>query len=142
MKPGLHPGQQAFLEITVTPQMLARLGERILHPVYGTAALVAHLEEASRNLIEPYLEPEEEAVGFALDLRHRALTPLGAVVRVTARVTEVRETRIVCEVEAVNAQEPIAGGTFTQAIVTKSLLEARIVEAAAKLAVGRFATKE
>jgi predicted thioesterase len=142
MKPGLEPGHAAQFSITVTPEMAARLGDRVIHPLYGTAAMVAHLEEAARMVLEPFLEADEEAVGYTLNLKHAAPTPIGAAVRIQARLVSVQDDTVVCAVEASNAAGVAGLGTFTQVVVSKDRLTKRISEAADQLVASPIAAKE
>lgn len=73
MKPGLQPGATAELEVTVEDSMVARFDSLgLVHPVYATWAMVRHMEEASRKLILPYLGPDEDAVGWLVEVVHLA----------------------------------------------------------------------
>ncbi|HEY9869215.1 MAG TPA: thioesterase family protein [Candidatus Obscuribacterales bacterium] len=128
MKPGLTTGQTAEVEITVTADMLAAFNGEPVHDLYSTSALVHHMEWASRRLLLPYLEDHEEGMGSHVEVSHLALTLPGMKVRVKARVIEVRENKVVCEVEAFNPRGKIARGTVTQAVVEKSWLARKIKE--------------
>ncbi|MGH2693093.1 MAG: thioesterase, FlK family, partial [Actinomycetota bacterium] len=59
------PGEEAEIEVIVTDDMLVDLGGRRIHPVYATAWMVRHIEEAGRALIERHLEPGEDATGYS-----------------------------------------------------------------------------
>jgi predicted thioesterase len=82
--PGPAPGQTATLTFTVTPAMAASVGRRRIHPVYGTAAFVEHVEQVCRGMLEPHLEEGEEGVGYRLEVVHRAPAPVGAELVLTA----------------------------------------------------------
>src|ERR1700730_5549240 len=85
MRPGLAPGHSAEVRITVTDGMVARFDELgLVHPVYSTWMMAKHMEEASRKVILPFLEDDEEAVGHAIDIVHLAPTAVGDPVRVRA----------------------------------------------------------
>ncbi len=120
MKPGMEPGQTATVEIVVDETMFAAFEGQVVHPVYGTAAMITHMELAGRRIILPYLEPHEEGVGYEIAVRH--LAPTVAGMRVVARATlpAVRGNRVVCRVEAHNDRSLIGEGTFTQVILRKA----------------------
>src|SRR4030065_1863936 len=78
MKPGLRPGAEASVTVTVTPDMLATFEELgAVHPLYSTWSMVRHMELASRKIILPYLEPDEDAVGYSISVTHLAPTRRG-----------------------------------------------------------------
>lgn len=122
----------AIAEITiyVTPEMTAQLSGTEIHPVYSTFWLAYHAECAARKAIEPYFEAGENAVGSALELRHEAMTPVGAAISVTARVTEVTGNRIVCSIEARKEfggkRIRVASGSQTQTVLPQTVLDALI----------------
>jgi fluoroacetyl-CoA thioesterase len=114
MKPGLHVG--AAFE-----------GEPV-HPLYSTSSLVHHMEWAARKTILPFLEPHEEGMGIHVDVHHTMMTPIGMKIKVRATVSEIRDTKIECEVEAFNWRGKLAKGVVVQSIVQKSWLEQKIRE--------------
>jgi len=128
MKPGLMVGQIAELEITVTPDMVAAFEGQTVHPLYSTSNLVHHMELAARKTILPYLEPHEEGMGSHVEVHHTMFTPVGMNVKVRATVSEIRDTKIACEIEAFNQRGKMAKGVVVQSIIQKSWLEQKIRE--------------
>jgi predicted thioesterase len=129
MRAGLKPGAVAQVEVVVTREMVAEFEDvGLVHPVYSTWAMVRHMEQASRKLVLPYLEPEEEAVGYAVSVTHLAPTPVGMRVTVTARLEQIEGNRVVCAVEAHNGLTRIGEGTHVQVVLPKSRLQARIAQ--------------
>lgn len=117
MRPGPPRGATATLEVTITSDMTARVAGTEVHPVYGTVALVAHVEQVCRDLLVPHLEPGEEGVGQALEVSHRAPVPVGETVVLTATVATVAPTRLVCEVLVRHGTAVVARGSFEQRVV-------------------------
>ncbi len=120
------PGHRAEVVVTVTDDMVAWFEELgVVHRVYSTWAMVRHLELASRKVILPFLEPEEDAVGHSVSVTHFAPTPVGA--RVTARATLLRleGNRIVCALEAFNEREKIGAGENVQIVLPHATLAER-----------------
>lgn len=117
MRPGPPRGATATLEVTVTPDMTARVDGTEIHPVYGTGAIVAHIEQLCRELLVPHLETGEEGVGASLEVLHRAPVPVGETVVLTATVASVGPTKLVCEVLARHAGTIVARGSFEQRVV-------------------------
>lgn len=128
MKPGLQTGHIAEVEITVSPNMVAAFEGRTVHELYSTSSLVHHMEWAARQTILPYLEQHEEGMGYHVDVHHTMFTPVGMKVTIRATVTEIRDNKIECDVEAFNVRGKIAKGKVVQSIVQKSWLENKIRE--------------
>ena len=102
--------------------MTARLFGREVHPVYATAWMVRHVEEAGRLLVEPHLAPDEDATGYSIALTHERPASVGETVTVVARVTGVDERRCTAEFE-VHGQAGVVGrGTFVQRYVSRGRL--------------------
>lgn len=126
MRPGLVPGTEELVIVTVTEDMLARFEELgLVHPVYSTWSMVRHMELASRKVILPYLEPDEEAVGYSVSVTHLAPTATGSVVTARSRLLEIDGNKIVCATTAHNGQATIGEGTTVQMIVPVETLRAR-----------------
>ena len=124
MKPGLRPGEATELEVWVDESMVARFDTLgLVHPVYATWAMVRHMEEASRKLILPYLEPHEDAVGWAVEVVHLAPTPVGMRVVVRATLEKVEGRKVYTWVEAFNQHKKVGQGRHVQALVPRGWLE-------------------
>jgi predicted thioesterase len=111
-------------EVTVTGDMTARLFDREIHPVYGTAWMVRHVEEAGRLLIEPHLRPGEDATGYAIALTHERPARIGDRLNVTARATSVDDRQCSVEVEVVGPAGVVGRGTFVQRYIRQGPLAA------------------
>ncbi len=123
MKDGIESAE-GIVEVTVTSEMVARLDDRILHPVYSTFWLGYHAEVAARRAIEPFFEDHENACGTGLSINHRAMAAVGAHVVVRARVVELKGNRITSSIEAriANTDIILADGTQQQAILSTERL--------------------
>lgn len=117
MRPGPARGDSATLDVTVTSEMTARVAGQEIHPVYGTAALVEHVEQVCRELLVPHLEPHEEGVGYRIDVTHREPVPVGARLELTATVAKVGSRELTCEVLVRRGTAIVARGTFEQRVV-------------------------
>lgn len=127
MREGLRPGAEASVTISVTDDMVARFEELgLVHPVYSTWSMVRHVELASRKVILPYLEPDEEAVGYSVSVTHLAPTPVGATVTARARLVRVDGNQVICEVTANRGTTKIGEGTTVQVILPAAALRARL----------------
>jgi predicted thioesterase len=87
--------------------------------------MVKHMEEASRKVILPFLEEDEDAVGHAVYVVHLAPTPVGMSVRVRATLDRIDGRRIHCRTEAENERERIGEGTTIQILVSRRTLRER-----------------
>lgn len=103
--------------MTVTQRMTARFDDEDVHPVYGTATLVAHMEQVSRRLLKPLLEPGEEGVGARIEVTHLAPVPVGRPVDLEATVLETGARRMRTAVVASSEGRVVARGTFEQVVV-------------------------
>ncbi len=121
-------GHEFTMRVRVKPEMTASFFGTPIHPVYATFALVEHCEYAARQAIRPYFEEGDDAVGSAVEIRHTAPTPVGWIVEITARISEVDDRTVVCEVVARNRHGVIARCRQHQRIVDADRLRQRIEE--------------
>jgi predicted thioesterase len=123
MRAGLAPGLAGEIEIAVTDAMVARFDELgLVHPVYSTWMMAKHMEEASRKVILPFLEEDEDAVGHAIEIVHLAPTAVGERVRIRATIERVDGRRIHCTLEAHNQRERIGEGRNIQVVLSRHRL--------------------
>jgi fluoroacetyl-CoA thioesterase len=107
-------GDTASIEVTVTEEMLVDLGGRRIHPLYATAWMVRHMEEAGRMLIEPHLRPGEDATGYSISVTHEAPARLGDRLTITATATRVDERETEAELEVTGPRGRIGRGMLVQ----------------------------
>lgn len=128
MKPGLSTGQYKELEVSVTRDMLAEFDGHDVTDLYATSALVHNIERVTHDLLVPFLEGNEQAVTTYIEISHLMLSVTGMIVKLKATAVEIRENKIVCEIEAFNVRGKIAKGTVTQVIVEKTWLDKKVKE--------------
>ena len=131
MRSGLGPGSASRVDSVVTPAMTAVLGGRQVHPVLATARMIEWMEWAGRRLILPYLDAAEDAVGYAITVRHLAPTPVGAAFWTIARFQGQDGRKIRAHVEAYSASGLVGDGEFVQVVLDRTELKARFSEGAA-----------
>jgi fluoroacetyl-CoA thioesterase len=112
-------GDSVVHAVTVTSDMTARLFDREVHPVYATAWLVRHIEEAGRLLVEPHLGPHEDATGYRIELTHERPAAVGDRLAVTATVASVDERECVADVEVRGPAGVVGRGRFVQRYVRR-----------------------
>ena len=88
-------------------------------PVFATPAMIALMEEAATNALRPALAAGQTSVGVRVDVRHLSATPIGALVRAQARVTQVEGRRISFRVTADDGSETIGEGLHERMIVDR-----------------------
>src|SRR5277367_829361 len=123
MKPGLQTGESAELEVTVTRDMLAEFDGQRVNDLYATSALVHNIEQVTLSLLLPYLETHEQLVTSFIEISHLMLSVAGMKVRIRATAVEIRDKKIVCDIEASNVRGKIAKGTLTQVLVERKWLD-------------------
>ena len=110
-------GTSAVMTITVTEDMTAAFDDEAVNPVYGTAALVRHVEQVSRRLLVPHLQPGTEGVGGEISVRQHVPVAVGATVQLEAVVVEATDRRLVTDVSVRVGGKKVADGFFTQVVV-------------------------
>ena len=71
-------------------------------PMYSTPTMVGHIEALCLKMMIPFLAPGESSVGYKVEVKHSAPTPIGMKVTVKASVKESDERKVVFEVEVYN----------------------------------------
>lgn len=88
-------GTSASFAFVVTNEMTVdfeELGKG--HQVYATYWMAKHLELVGRKLLVPHLEAGEEAIGYAVSVRHLRPAVPGTHLRVTGVLDRVEGNRI------------------------------------------------
>lgn len=98
MKP-IPDGTADELVIETTPDMGVK---HLPVPMYSTPTMVGHFEQLCLTMMIPYLSPGESSVGYKLNIKHSAPTPIGMKVTIKAKAIESNEKKAVFEVEAYN----------------------------------------
>ncbi len=117
------PGEEAHIEVTVTDEMLVDLGGRRIHPVYATAWMVRHMEEAGRALVERHLEAGEDATGYSISVTHERPARPGEDLRVTATATHSDDRECAARVEVRGPSGVVGHGTLIQRYIRQGQLD-------------------
>jgi fluoroacetyl-CoA thioesterase len=95
----IGPGTTDEMVIETTPDMGVK---HLPVPMYSTPAMVGHIEGLCLKMLIPFQEPGESSVGYRVDVKHLAPTPIGMKVTVKGRVREAEGRKVVFDVEAYN----------------------------------------
>jgi fluoroacetyl-CoA thioesterase len=118
-------GMTAEMTVTVTPEMTVGHFVAGMPRVYATPIMILHMEMASGSAIASQLPEGFVSVGMDVKVRHLAATPVGRVVRATARVLEIDRKSVVFEVEAWDGKRKIGDGTHRRGVVNVVEFEER-----------------
>ncbi len=117
-------GEEATIEVTVTPEMTARLFGRQMNLLYGTVSMVLHVEESGRTIVDRHLGPGEDAVGYHIEVTHLGPARIGDVIRITARVVGADDRECVTEHEVLGPSGVVGRARFVQRYVPAGALSA------------------
>jgi fluoroacetyl-CoA thioesterase len=87
--------------------------------VFSTPSMISEVEETCRLLLkEEFLQDEEwDSVGTLVNIRHLKATPVGAEIKLKAKVVNVNNRRVTFEVDAVDKIEKIGEGIHERTII-------------------------
>ena len=87
--------------------------------VFSTPSMISEMEETCRLLLkEEFLQDEEwDSVGTLVNIRHLKATPVGAEIKLKAKVVNVNNRRVTFEVDAVDKIEKIGEGIHERTII-------------------------
>ena len=71
-------------------------------PMYSTPTMVGHFEGLCLRMLIPFHDDGETSVGYRVDVKHMAPTPVGQSVTIKAEVREADGRKVIFDVEAYN----------------------------------------
>lgn len=95
----IPPGTSEETLIEVTKEMGV---PHLPIPMYSTPAMIGHFEGLCLRMLIPFQEPGETSVGYRVDVKHLAPTPVGQTVKIAAKLREQSDRKVVFDVEAYN----------------------------------------
>lgn len=102
MKPEFQPGASDEQTITTTPEMgIVHLGPGA-PSMYSTPAMLQLVEGTCVRLMSRHVEPGEQSVGYRVELRHLAPTPIGKQVTAKVALREINGRRYLFDFECWN----------------------------------------
>lgn len=120
---GITPGLRCEQTFTVTEAMVTRHAGGT--GVLTTPHMIGLMEDVAGAAVTPHLPADHTTVGYEVSIRHRAATPLGMTITVSAELLEVDGRKLNYRVEARNERELIGEGTHRRTIVPIGGLEKR-----------------
>lgn len=113
----LNTGITGEARCLVTPETTAaNLGSGALE-VFATPAMIALIEKAAWQSVQPLLEEGCGTVGTALRVRHLSATPVGMEVVAKTELREIDGRRLVFKVEVRDAKGVVGDGEHERFIV-------------------------
>lgn len=85
--------------------------------VFGTPSMIALMEKAALQSVQPYLDEGQGTVGLHLDVAHLAATPVGMTVRAESELEKVEGRMLFFRVRAYAGDELIGEGRHQRCIV-------------------------
>ncbi len=85
--------------------------------VFATPAMIALMEEAAAQCVQPYLPEGNATVGTKVDISHSAATPIGMKVYAQAELLEIDRKKLVFKIEAFDEQGKIGEGAHERFII-------------------------
>jgi fluoroacetyl-CoA thioesterase len=110
-------GMSAERTLTVAREMTVQHFVPEMPAVYATPMMIMNMEITSGDAISGPLPQGWVTVGTEVDIRHLAATPVGRLVRTTARVVAVERKIIRFEVAAFDGDRCIGDGRHARGLV-------------------------
>ncbi len=88
--------------------------------VFATPMMIALMENAALNAVDPHLGEGFATVGLSLNVKHMAATPVGMKVSAKAELSGIEGKKLTFTVEAYDEQEKIGEGTHERYIIELS----------------------
>jgi len=122
----LVPGLTGEAHTTVTEASTAAAVGSGGIAVFSTPMMIALMENAALQAVQPYLAEGESTVGTLINIKHMAATPLGMQVRAVARLDAVEGRRLLFTIEAFDQVEKIGEGSHERVVITVERFLARV----------------
>lgn len=124
--PELKPGLTGTAETIVRETNTAiAMGSGSLW-VFATPCMVALMEQAACNAVDPCFNDSESSVGTLVNITHDAATAPGKKVTATATLVEVEGRKLVFEVTAADEDKQIGKGRHERFIINKEKFMAKL----------------
>lgn len=122
LKPGLTGTAETIVRETNTA---IAMGSGSLR-VFATPSMIALMEQAACNAVDPCFNDSESSVGTLVNITHDAATAPGKKVTATATLVEVEGRKLVFEVTAADEDKQIGKGRHERFIINKEKFMAKL----------------
>ncbi len=113
----LQTGIQGKASVIVSDKNTAAAMKSGLLNVYATPMMVALMEDASMQSVQPYLKEGQTTVGTLVNVKHVSATPEGMKVTAQSELIEVDGRRLVFKVSAHDGASLVGEGTHERFII-------------------------
>ena len=120
MRSGFKAGIKVDLPATVKSSMKPHLDGLVTHRLYATWAMVYHMEPASRMLLAPYLDVNEEAVGAGCLVKHLRPARVGAPLHIICTLVKIKGSRVYTRLGVFSKNRKIGEGSIVQVVMSRS----------------------
>lgn len=116
----ISPGLVEESHFQVTDELSAQqVGSGSL-PVLATPVLITYSEKLCHRMLAERLPPGSSSVGVAIDVRHIAPTPIGAMVRIKAQIKVLESSQVYFFVQAWDQSELIFEGQHKRVVIDEA----------------------
>jgi fluoroacetyl-CoA thioesterase len=130
----ITPGMKGTETTVVTREITVAHYRPGMPEVYGTPFMIYLMESAAANAIQEVLPEGWVSVGYEVNVRPLAATPIGCTVTATAKVLSRDDRLVTFAVEAHDGTEVIGRGTHIRAAIDPSRFAKRLEAKALTLA--------
>lgn len=122
----LEPGAKARVEKTVEYQDTAKAVASGLAEVFATPSMIALMENAAYQAVQPLLPEGMSTVGVRIDAKHIAATPIGLKVWAEAVLVETDGRRLTFDIEAFDEKEKIGEARHERFVIDEQKFMSRV----------------
>ncbi len=120
------PGLTGTHTMVVTRELTVAHFHPEMPEVFGTPFMIYLMEVAASNAIRHHLPKGSVSVGYEVNVKHTAATPVGRSVTATATLTGVNGRLVTFSVEAHDGVSQIGAGTHVRAVVDQARFEQKL----------------
>ena len=125
METNLTVGMSNVIEAQSTEETTALKMKSGSLKVLATPAMMCLMEQAAAELVERNLPDDLTSVGIAININHKAPTPVGLTIKAEAVITKIDDRKIIFDVKAFDGVDEIGSGTHERFIVNKEKFQSK-----------------
>jgi len=122
----LEPGAKDRVEKTVEYKDTAKAVASGLAEVFATPSMIALMENAAYQAVQPLLPEGMSTVGVRIDAKHIAATPVGLKVWAEAVLVEADGRRLTFDIEAFDEKEKIGEARHERFVIDEQKFMSRV----------------